>query len=196
MMVGTAIFAAWLFTDLDALEIIGLFFIYGGIGLFAAGIASLLVFVSRARKHGIAHRRPTTVALVVLVLNFPLCVAYVSIAFTMETAHLVTVANRSITPIEALIVTDPTGQQFQIETIGPGEVRHACFDLSGEGAVQFTFNVDGETRAGTLIGYLAAPIGSSATLVLSEDLTARANEEFRRISVADFLRHCALGRPT
>ena len=99
MLVGTAIFAAWLFTYLDALEIIGLFFIYGGIGIFAAGIASLLVFVSRARKHGFAHRKPTTVALVVLVLNFPLCVAYVSIAFTMETAHLVTVANRAIAAI-------------------------------------------------------------------------------------------------
>ena len=111
MVLGTAIFAVWLFTDLDALEIIGLLFIYGGIVLFAAGIGSLLIFVSRARKGGIAYRRPTTLALAVLILNVPLCAAYISIAFAMESAHIVTVVNRAGMPIESLTLTDPAGRQ-------------------------------------------------------------------------------------
>ncbi len=193
MVLGTAIFAAWLFTDLDALEIIGLLFIYGGIVLFAAGIASLLIFVSRARKGGIAYRRPTTLALAVLILNVPLCAAYISIAFAMESAHVVTVVNRAGMPIESLTLTDPAGRQFRIGTVGPGQVRHACLDFSGEGAVQFSLNVDGEARAGTLIGYLADPLGSSATLRLSAELTLQASEEFRRVSLADFLRYCVPG---
>ncbi len=193
MLLGTAVFAAWLFTDLDALEFIGLLLIYGGIVLFAAGIVSLLVFVSHARKGGIAYRIPTTLALAVLVLNFPLCAAYMSIAFAMESAHVVTVVNRAGMPIEALTLTDPAGRQFRLGTVWPGQVRHACLDFSGEGAVQFSLNVDGETRAGTLIGYLADPLGSHATLRLSEELTAQASEEFRRISLADFLRYCVPG---
>ncbi len=196
MILGTAIFAAWLFTDLDALEIIGILFIYVGVALFVIGIISLLVFVSRSRSRGILHRKSTTWALTVLFLNFPLCAAYVSIAFAMESTNAVTVVNRAALPIEGLILTDPAGRQFRIGTVGPGELRHACLDFSGEGAVQFAFNVDGQTRAGTLIGYLSDPLGSNATLDLSEDLTAKASEEFRRISAADFFRHCVLGRPT
>ncbi len=196
ILLGTAIFVAWLFTDLDALEIIGLLFIYGGIVLFAAGIVSLFVFVSRARKGRISYRKSTNLALAVLVLNFPLCAAYISIAFAMESAHVVTVVNRAGMPIEALTLTDPAGRQFRVGTVEPGQVRHACLDFSGEGAVQFSLNVDGETRAGTLIGYLADPLGSHATLRLSEELTAQANEEFRRISLADFLRYCLPGWQT
>lgn len=193
MLLGTAIFAAWLLTDLDALEIIGVLFIYGGIVLFAAGVVSLLVFVSRARKGGIAYRTPTTLALAVLILNFPLCAAYVSIAFAMESAHVVTAVNRAGMPIEALTLTDPAGRRFRVGIVGPRQVRRACLDFSGEGAVQFSLNVDGKTRAGTLIGYLADPLGSYATLRLSEELTAQASEESRRISLADFLRYCVLG---
>jgi len=196
MLLGTAIFAAWLFTDYDALEIIGLLFIYGGIVLFVAGIVSLLVFVSRARMGGIAYRTPTTVALALLILNFPLCVAYVSIAFAMESAHVVTVVNRTDIPIEALTLTDPIGRQFRVGTVAPGQVHHACPEFSGEGAVQFSLIVDGETRAGTLIGYLADPLGSHATLLVSKELTAKASEDFRRISLADFLSFCVRGRQT
>jgi hypothetical protein len=75
-------------------------------------------------------------------------------------------------------------------------VQIALNALLGEGAVQFSLNVDGETRAGTLIGYLADPLGSHATLRLSEELTAQASEEFRRISLADFLRYCVPGWQT
>ncbi len=59
-----------------------------------------------------------------------------------------------------------------------------------------SLNIDGETRAGTLIGYLADPLGNHATLRLSEELTAQASEEFRRISLADFLRYCVPGWQT
>ena len=120
MALGSAVFAAWLFTDLDALEIIGVLFIYGGIFLFAVGIAALLIFVSRARKGGIAYRRAATLALVILVLNFPLCAAYVAIAFAMESAHVVIVENRAGMTIEDLTLRDPTGRQFQIGLSGVG----------------------------------------------------------------------------
>ena len=193
MILGTAIFTEWLFTDLDTLEIIGLWLIYGGIALFAIGIFSLRVFVSHARRRGILYRKPTAWALAVLLMNFPLCAAYVSIAFAMESAHVVTVVDRAALPIEGLILTDPAGRQFRIGTVEPGEARHACLDFSGEGAVQFAFNVDGQMRVGTLITYQSNPFGSNATLDLSEDLTANASEEFRRISAADFFRHCVLG---
>lgn len=196
MLLGTVIFVVWLFTDLDAFEIIGLWFIFGGFVLFAAGIVSLFVFVSRARRGGIAYRRPTTLALTVLVLNFPLCAAYIFIAVAMETANFVTVVNRAGMPIEALTLTDPMGRQFQVGAVGPRQVRHACLDFSGEGAVQFSFNVDGETRAGTLIGYLPHSLGSYATLRLSEELTAQASQEFSRISLANFLRYCVPGLQT
>jgi hypothetical protein len=196
MFLGSAVFAAWLFTDLDALEIIGLILIYSGIVPFAVGIVSLVMFIFRARKGGIAHRIPAAVAFAVLLLNFPLCAAYIFIAFAMESAHVVTVVNRADMPIESLSLTDPTGRQFQAGTIGPGQLRHTCLDFSGEGAVRFSLNVNGEARAGTLIGYLADPLGSHATLRLSEELAVQASEEFRRISFANFLRYCVPGWQT
>jgi hypothetical protein len=193
---GKGHFAAWLFTDHDTPEIFGLLFIYSGIVVFVAGIVSLRGFISRARQRGISYQTPTTVALAILVLNFPPCAAYISFAFAMESAHVVTVVNRTGMPIEALTLTDPAGRQFRVETVGPGRVHHACPDFSGEGAVQFSLNVDYETRAGTLIGYLADPLGSHGTLRVSEELTAQVSEEFRRISLADFLDYCVLGRQT
>jgi len=194
MALGSAIFAAWLFTDLDALEIIGVLFIYGGIFLFAVGIAALLIFVSRARRGGVVYRKPATLALVVLVANFPLCAVYVAIAFAMESAHVVAVENRAGMVMEDLGLRDPTGRQFRVGSVGPGQTRQVCLDLSGEGAVEFSFNVDGRPYAGILIGYLADPLGSRATLRLAEDLSVETSEEFRRISLADFLRTCVLGR--
>lgn len=193
ILVGTAIFAAWLHTDLDALEIAGLLVIYCGIAVFAVGIVSLLIFVARARTGGIAHRKRTTLALTVLLLNFPLCAAYLSIAYAMESAHAITAVNRAAISIEALTLTDPTGREFQIGTVRPMQIRNVCLDFSGEGAVQFSLSVNGEIRTGTLIGYLADPLGSHATLRLSGELTVQASEEFDRISLADFLRFCVSG---
>lgn len=117
MVLGTVIFVAWLFTDLDALEIIGVLFIYGGVLLFAVGIGSLSAFVSRARKAGSTYRKPTALALAILVLNLPLCAAYISIAFALESAHVVAVVNRAGMPIEGLTLTDPAGQKFRVGTV-------------------------------------------------------------------------------
>lgn len=194
MALGSAIFAAWLVTDLDALEIIGVVFIYGGIFLFAAGIAALLIFVSRARRGGVAYRKSAALALVVLVANFPLCAAYVAIAFAMKSAHVVAVENRAGMAMEDLGLRDPTGRHFGVGSVGPGQTRQVCLDLSGEGAVGFSFSADGRPYAGILIGYLAGPLGSRATLRLAEDLSAQVSEEFRRISLAEFLRTCLLGQ--
>ena len=196
MVLGSAIFAAWLFTDLDALEIVGLLFIYGGIALFVAGIASLIVFVKRAHKAESAYRRPATLALTILLVNFPLCAACVSVAFAMESAHFVTVINDADKPAEALTLTDPTGRRFQVGIVAPGQSRHACPDFFGEGAVEYSLTVDGEARAGMLIGYLAAPLGSRGTLRVSKALTVEVSEEFRRISLAEFLRYCWPGWQT
>jgi len=193
MLLGTAVFVAWLFTDHDALEIAGLLVIYGGIAIFLAGIASLFVFVSRAREAGTAYRKSAALALAVLLLNFPLCATYVSVAFAMESAHLVTVVNRADVPIEALTFVDPSETIFRAAFIGPGEVHLACLDFSGEGAVEYSLTVYGETRAGILVGYLAAPLGSRATLRVSQALNVEASEEFRRISLADFVRVCVTG---
>ena len=126
MILGTAIFVAWLITDSDVLEIIGLLLVYGGVALLALGLVCLLAFVSRARKAGIAYRRARNWALVVLFLNFPLCAATIFLAFAMESAHHVTLVNRASAPVEDLVLTDPTGRRFAIGTIGSGLSRHVC----------------------------------------------------------------------
>ena len=192
-LLGTAIFAAWLVTDHGWLEIAGLLLIYGGILLVLAGLVSLRLYLSHARRGGIASRRPAVWALALLLANLPLCAAYVSIAFAMESAHHVTFVNRASAPVEDLVLTDPTGRRFAIETIGSGLTRHDCPDFSGEGAVEFSFNIEGESRTGTIIGYLADPLGSRSTLWLTEDRTTETSETFERISAAEFLCHCVLG---
>jgi len=194
MALGTAVFIAWLFTDDDALELIGLAVIFGGVVLVVAGIVSLCFFVSRARRDGRSYRTPTAVALATLAANFPLCGVYVAFAFTTESAHLVTVDNQAGQPVTALVVTDPTGRQFQLDSVAPRQVAHACLGFSGEGAVEFAFNIGGETRSGILIGYLADPIGLQATLHVSESLTVEASERFHRIALAEFLELCVFAQ--
>jgi len=193
MLLGTAIFAAWLVTDHGSLEIAGLLLIYGGILLLGAGLVSLRLYLSHARRGGIAGRRPAVWALALLLANLPLCAAYVFIAFAMESAHHVTLVNRASKSIEALVLTDPTGRRFPVGTIGPGQVRQVCPDFSGEGAVEFSLTIDGESRTGTLIGYLADPLGSRSTLLLTKVNTTEASETFERISLVEFLRHCVIG---
>ncbi len=193
MTAGTAIFVAWLLTDLDVLEILGMVLICIGIALVVLGIVGLAIFISRARNEGLPYGKPVCLGAALLFLNFPLCAAFVSIAFAMESAHVVTVVDRATAPIEDLTFTDPAGQQHQIEPIRPGEVYHACIDFSGEGAVQYSFTVDGQMHTGTLIGYLSDPLGSNTTLDISDDLTAKASAEFQRISAASFFQHCILG---
>lgn len=193
MVLGSAVFAAWLETDSDSLEIVGIVAIYLGLPLFAVGVVALVVFTAAARKSEIAYRRSTAIALIILVANFPLCVVYVSLAFAMESAHLVTIDNGADVGVGELILSDPAGRQFPVGTVPPGEIRHACLDLAGEGVVRFAFTIDGETREGVLIGYLAAPLGSHATLRVSVERTVSASETFSRISLPGFLRYCLFG---
>ena len=192
-LTGTAIFAAWLVTDHDTLELAGLLLIYGGILLVLAGLVSLRLYLSHARRAGIAGRRSAFWALAFLLANLPLCAAYVSIAFAMESAHHITLANRASAPIEDLVLTDPTGRRFAIGNVGPGLTLHLCPDFSGEGAVAFSFSIEGEGRSGTLIGYLADPLGSRSSLLLTEDRATKTGETFERISLSEFLHHCVLG---
>ena len=49
IILGSAIFAAWLIDDLDSLEMIGLGVIYVGLPLFAVGVVALVVFTAAAR---------------------------------------------------------------------------------------------------------------------------------------------------
>lgn len=193
MILGTAIFVAWLITDSDVLEIIGLLLVYGGVALLALGLVCLLAFVSRARKAGIAYRRARNWALVVLFLNFPLCAATIFLAFAMESANVVTLVNNAAVPIEAMILSDPQGRQFHVGSIQPGQDHQACFGFAGEGAVRFSFNAQGTPHAGILIGYLAGPLGSRATLTLSRDMTVETDEQFHRISLTEYLRSCVPG---
>ncbi|MDX1402349.1 MAG: hypothetical protein R3245_10535 [Kiloniellales bacterium] len=193
IVLGTAIFAAWLRNDSDVLEVIGLLTIFGGVVVVAIGIVCLVTFGIKAREKATVNRTGTTAAVAVLALNFPLCAFYVYIAFAMESAYLVTVVNRSDLSIENLMLTDPRGHRFQASSVGPGRVHRLCPHFSGEGAVNYSFELDGEVRTGILIGYLADPIGSQTVLRLSEALTAEADEKFDRISLSDFLRYCVGG---
>ncbi len=193
IILGSVIFAAWLIDDLDSLEMIGLGVIYVGVLLFTVGTIALVIFTTYASRAGIAHRRSTAIALIILVANFPLCVAFVSLAFAIESAHLVTIENGADVEIKALALGGPSGRSFEVGFVAPGQVRNTCPDFTGEGAVIYSFTIDGETREAVLIGYLAAPLGSRATLRVAEDLSVRTEEEFQRISFPDYLSHCLFG---
>lgn len=191
MVLGTAVFAVWLATDIAELEIAGIFIIQGGLILFAIGFISLLVFINSAMKDSEPFMGRSALCAVVLLLNFPLCVGYLLIAFAMENANVVTVVNESAKPVTDLVLSDPSGRKYPIAPILPGASRTACYAFSGEGSVQYAFTNDGTPQQGQLIGYITSGLGSHGTLRLSKDDEAAATEDTNRVSATDFFKFCA-----
>lgn len=189
LLLGTVTFVTWVWTNLFALIFVGLVVVYGGLALFAAGLVCLYVYTRKARRAAVWYRRGLAVAGGVLLLNFPVCAAYLFITFDVLSVTLVTVENRYEQPIRDLVLQDYAGNVHRIGSVLPGDMTKACLRLDGEGAVTYTLTRDGAELSGDLIGYLTWG-GSHARLTLLRYGAVDAQPGLDRISGADFVRHC------
>lgn len=190
LLAGTITFGAWLATDSDALMLVGISVILVGLGLFVAGAIALRRFVVSAKKAAVSYVRRTVIVAAILVLNFPLALAYMAIADTMVTGIFVTIANDFSGPIRNLVVTDPRGATFPVENIEPGSRHSSCFDFSGEGTVKFSMTASGLAHSGILIGYITPSMGLRAELRLTADGEVEISESLGRISLGELLQFC------
>lgn len=190
LLVGTITFGAWLATDSDVLILVGITVILAGLGLFVAGAIALGRFVVSARKAAVSCVGRASVAAAILLLNFPLALAYMAIADTMVSGIFVTIANDFSGPIRDLVLTDPRGETFAFESIEPGSEHASCPGLSGEGTVKFSMTASGLVRRGILIGYITPSMGVKAELRLTADGQVEVSESLGRISLEELLQFC------
>lgn len=190
LLVGTITFGAWLATDLDELELFGITVIVGGLILFVIGLVALDRFATNGKRIEVTYKKPAAIAAAILLLNFPVALAYMAVAASMENSFFVTIESDFPEPIRDLVLTDPRGTGFRLEEIEPGSARSACYDFSGEGEVLYSMALGDDTQNGVLIGYITSNMGHRTELHLTEYGRIEISESYHRISLGELLQFC------
>lgn len=182
----------WLALDADWLVVAGLLTVYAGLVLFAIGFLCLILSTSLKSAERRPTRREIWVAGAALGANFPVAAAYMTFAYALLSANFVTVNNAAKAALSEVTFIDSTGKAHAMPDVPNNAIHSDCLDFSGEGEVVYTMRLGGQQRAGILIYYLATPLGSQATVQVSETGILSANQQTGRLAVAAFLRHCLL----
>lgn len=118
LSMGSMIFLAWLFLHWPIFEGLGLLTIGVGLILFFVGTGSLFSYHRWAKANEVPnHHRNGLIVLGLLLLNFPLAIAYTWAALTL---YHVEVVNESASPVEGLVVSG-IRSEARFGTIQPGE---------------------------------------------------------------------------
>jgi hypothetical protein len=168
LMVGTTVFVLWLLTNYRSLQGVGLFTIVGGFLLFLVGALCLVLDAGRSLPAADRNRRRWKrlgVALLLLT-NFPAAFVFIGVAARIEFSVSITVQNVGTAPIESFVVIAP-GVRKELGPIPAGAERFVRFQPTGDGAVEYTMTLAGETSSGTLIDYVSAGMGDRCTVLVS-----------------------------
>lgn len=168
---GTLIIVLWLATRYDGLLLAGFFNILLGLAGVCIGIVALVCYFRVSRESDGRPRRVWlrgALAGAVLVLNFPLCLAYVRVYDNVSNRFIVTVVNAASQPIDSFFVTDPSGGRLVFGNVQPGQMVTRHFRPRGDGEVAFRAVVAGATTDGVVSHYVTDGMsGGSATVVVN-----------------------------
>jgi hypothetical protein len=186
LVVGTAIFVAWLFTRADWLEIAGFITIFAGIGAVGIGTICLVVYIERSwRSREIERRRLVWQAVgtgALLLANFPAAAGAVVGAELIETCYTVTFTNQSDVTLESARVQGG-GVNVSLGDVAPGATVKISFWVGQDGELVLTGKHGAAKVEATVEGYVTNGLGGDMIVVL--DANGSVTVKDRRSGMPD-----------
>jgi hypothetical protein len=171
LVVGVAVFVGWVWTRALWLMISGYYVIVVGIVLFLAGLIALWNGVRSAKQAQIRYGRPAAVTLALLIANFPIAFVLSAYAFNLMTSNDIVFVNNSAEAARDIVLTDPSGAQYQVPNIAAHETRRKAIHFHGDGAVTYRMTIGTADMTGTLLGYTTDGVGSRVHVEIAADRT-------------------------
>jgi hypothetical protein len=208
LVLGTAIFIAWLVTRRDWLTIAGFALLYCGLVVFAAGVIALARFCWVAlRTPGIPRRAvwlSTFGCAALLLANFPVAGGIIWAANTIATRYTVVVHNASSQRLDGVRVFGG-GCDASYGSIPPGGTARRSFWIRQGGVLDFRASSGNNALGGTIDDYLTRYGGHRTVTVQADQTISIAREAPNQLALVDRLRDvlfwrdrspCDGGRPS
>lgn len=186
LVMGIAIFVAWVFTRADWLETAGFLTIFAGIGAVGIGTICLVVYTERSwRSREIERRRLVWQAVgtgALLLANFPAAAGAVVGAELIETCYTVTFTNQSDVTLESARLQGG-GVNLSLGDVAPGATVKKSFWVGQDGELVLT-GKHGTARVDAIVeGYVTNGLGGDKMVVLDAD--GSVNVKDRRSGIPD-----------
>jgi len=183
LVVGIAIFVAWIFTRAGWLMVAGVFTIYAGLCSVGIGAICLVVYVWRSWRSGeIKHRSLVWQAVgtaALLLANFPAGVSVVMGAILIETRYTVTLTNQSDVPLKSAEVCGG-GVDVRFGDVAPGATVVRSFWIKADGELVLTA-IHGSNKVETTVeGYVTNGMGGDKIVVLDANGSVNIKDKHPR----------------
>ncbi len=168
---GISIYVLWLLTGRDEFVVAGVYTIYVGVALVAVGSICLVVYLFKVKRLD-QWRKPAikraAIGASVLLVNLPVCLVIVLLAFSDVTEFTVVVENESAATISRFALEGP-GVNEHWTDVGPGESREAAMHFSHDGTLTYRARINSLPHQGVVAGYVTNGMGGRVLVTLSPD---------------------------
>lgn len=165
MLTGTAVFLLFVLTRSDPFMVIGLGVIGLGVISFLIGTCFFAAYVARERRPRLTWKNVGVVAL--LLLNFPLAMAYTVGGTYLHTQYVVVIENRSTSPLNQIIIRGP-GVFDDVPALAPGAKVMRRMHIGGDGQLILTASRGGKPIEFTISSYVTNGMGGRVSVVVTD----------------------------
>lgn len=170
LVIAAIILLGWFFTGSTDILFAGLFNILGGVILFVIGICCLIFYEYQSRKqYQLSAWKKLLKPFLIMLANFPAAVACVYFVIFMASMSVVSVINQTQEFIPSIEININKKQQKPIIGIMPGETNKKRIRFKGEGAVNYSFELNGQIKEGVLIGYTSSHSGHNIVMTIASN---------------------------
>lgn len=171
LVAGVGVLLTWLATRRPWLMSAGVGVIAAGLVLLCAGLWFLRVAARQGAAGAPQPRRSwrrIRVALVLLLLNLPVALACLFVAFWIETTWHVVVVNEGSEPVTALLTYGPECDH-ELGPIAPGEDEGVRFSIEQDGRLLCRLRTGGEEQEVLVEDYVTGNLGGDARVRVRPD---------------------------
>ncbi len=176
LILGIAIFLAWLVTRWDWLSVAGILNIAGGLALFALGLASLAFFVwAGIRDSRVSSKKLASSSLLCAALlfsNFPVAIGIIAAVMHLEARmhYGVVVVNQLPEPLDNARL-EGGGVKVDLGTIEPGNRNYARLSFQRDGSLEFYAQAGKKKISSCVEEYVTGYMGGDKCVTVKADGT-------------------------
>ena len=160
LAIAAIILAGWFFTGSEDFLFAGLLNILGGLVLFIIGCCCLIFYEYQSRQqHNKSAWKKLLKPFLIMVSNFPAAVGCFALVLFISSISTVTVTNNTQEFIQAIEMDINDIQQKPVIGILPVDIKTKRIRFKGEGAINYSFELNGHIKRGELTSYTTSRRG-------------------------------------